>query len=76
MAIAPDQLLALARLRMAPAVPVPVPMTLVIDSAIARPLPSMSSSAPVATEVPVAVVPRAVFDWTFTIPPLTVVAPV
>ena len=36
----------------------------------------MSSSAPVATEVPVAVVPRAALDWTLTTPALTVVAPV
>ena len=74
-AIAPDQVLALARLRSAPAAPTPVPMRLVMGSAMARPEPSISSAAPETTLVPPATVPRAALDWTRSTPTLTVVAP-
>ena len=74
--MAPDQVLAPARLRRAPPELTPVPMRLVSGSAIVRPAPSISIAAPEATVVPVAVVPRAVAAWTRTIPALTVVAPV
>ncbi len=74
--MAPDQVLAPARLRRAPVPLTPVPMRLVTGSAITSPAPSISIAAPEATVVPVAVVPRAVAAWTRTIPPLTVVAPV
>ena len=74
--MAPDQVLAPARLRRAPVPPTPVPMRLVTGSAIASPAPSISIAAPEATVVPVAVVPRAVAAWTRTIPAPTVVAPV
>ena len=74
--MAPDQVLAPARLRRAPVPLTPVPMRLVTGSVIMRPAPSISIAAPEATVVPVAVVPRAVAAWTRTIPPLTVVAPV
>ena len=74
--MAPDQLLAPARLRRAPVPPTPVPARLVTGSAIASPAPSISIAAPEATVVPPAVVPRAVAAWTRTIPAPTVVAPV
>ncbi len=74
--IAPDQVLALARLRSAPPAAVPVPDRLTIGSAIVRPVPSMSISAPAATVVEPAAVPSAAFDWTRTTPALTVVPPV
>ena len=74
--IAPDQVLALARLRSAPPAAVPVPARLTIGSAMARPVPSMSISAPAATVVEPAAVPSAAFDWTRTTPALTVVPPV
>ena len=74
--IAPDQVLALARLRMAPVAVIPVPMRLVIGSAIVRPVPSTLIAAPEATVVAPAVVPRLVAFWTLTTPALIVVRPV
>ena len=66
--MAPDQVLAPARLRRAPVPPTPVPMRLVTGSAIVSPAPSISIAAPEATVVPVAAEPRAVAVWTRTIP--------
>ncbi len=76
--IAPDQLLAPARLRIAPVPPTPVPLRLVIASARARarPLPSISIAAPEVTVVPPAVEPRALSCCTRMTPALMVVIPV
>ncbi len=74
--MAPDQVLALARLRTAPVPPTPVPMRLVMGSATTRPLPSISIAAPLATVVPPAVVPSAALHWTRITPVVRVVPPV
>ena len=58
--MAPDQVLLLARLRSAPVPDGPVPFR-VIGSAMARPLPSTWTAAPLATIVVPAAVPRAAF---------------
>ena len=72
----PDQVLLLARLRIAPVPPMPVPMMLVMGSPMESPEPSISMAAPVATVVAPEVAPRAALDWTRMSPADSVVTPV